>query len=184
LYVASCQASLTSQVVYSAIAILHALEAVATPPAHLPDLFVVLNVELCAAVFGLSFLWSLTRLAEESWALVGGLGADSMASPRSNASLSLPPSPARSVRSDSGRRSVAGSAKLKRRHSGRSMASAAGPPPLPEDRVWSDAESVRKARSRSGAPSSRLHAPMAEPSRSGRRSPSGGFSDAGSSYRR
>ncbi|KAK9897791.1 glycosyltransferase family 57 protein [Cystobasidium minutum MCA 4210] len=47
------------------------LEATITPPPHLPDLFVVLNVVWSCAIFGLGWLWSLTRLVEEAWGLIG-----------------------------------------------------------------------------------------------------------------
>lgn len=51
------------------------LESFSTPPSHLPDLFVVLNVVMSCGLFGLGWLWSLTRLMEESWGLVGlGIG--------------------------------------------------------------------------------------------------------------
>lgn len=49
----------------------HVLELVATPPAHLPDIFVVLNLTVSVAVFGLSFLWASKRSAQEGWAVVG-----------------------------------------------------------------------------------------------------------------
>lgn len=60
--------SLGSYFVASAIL---SLDTVATPPSHLPDLFVVLNVVLSCGVFGLGWLWSLIRLVEEAWSLVG-----------------------------------------------------------------------------------------------------------------
>lgn len=46
-------------------------EVVASPPAHLPDLFVVLNLTLSAIVFGLAFLWAVKRSLQEGWAVVG-----------------------------------------------------------------------------------------------------------------
>ena len=60
-----------AQTTYTLIGVLHLLDSIASPPAHLPDLFVVLNLTLCASVFGLSFLWGMKRQVEESWALIG-----------------------------------------------------------------------------------------------------------------
>lgn len=62
-----------SLVVYVLVALLHLVEATAAPPAHLKDLFVVLNLTLCCGVFGLAWLWGLKRQLQEGWAL-GGLG--------------------------------------------------------------------------------------------------------------
>lgn len=57
---------------YSTISILHLLELIATPPpAHLPDLYPVLNLVASAGVFGLAWLWVGKRLGQETWA-VGG----------------------------------------------------------------------------------------------------------------
>lgn len=61
----------SAQIVYAGIAILHLLEAVASPPSHLPDLFAVLNLTLSASIFALSLLWGFKRQIEESWALIG-----------------------------------------------------------------------------------------------------------------
>jgi hypothetical protein len=47
------------------------LETFTVPPAHLPDIFVVLNVLLSCAVFGLGWLWGLMRLVLEAWSLIG-----------------------------------------------------------------------------------------------------------------
>lgn len=47
------------------------LDAIMTPPAHLPDLFTVLNLVWSCGIFGLGWLWSLTRLIEEAWGLIG-----------------------------------------------------------------------------------------------------------------
>ncbi|BGP51755.1 Glucosyltransferase-like protein [Rhodotorula kratochvilovae] len=58
---------------YALILSLHTLEALAPPPAHLPDLYPVLNLSLSAGVFGLAWLWAGKRLAQEAWAL-GGVG--------------------------------------------------------------------------------------------------------------
>ncbi|BGP11435.1 Glucosyltransferase-like protein [Rhodotorula toruloides] len=62
-----------SLLTYTLILLLHALESLASPPAHLPDLFPVLNLTLSAGVFGLAWLWATKRLTQEAWAL-GGLG--------------------------------------------------------------------------------------------------------------
>ncbi len=59
------------QAAYVAFACLHGLEAVARPPQHLPDLFVVLNQTVAAGVFGLAYLWTWKRLLQESWAMLG-----------------------------------------------------------------------------------------------------------------
>ncbi|KAM0790439.1 hypothetical protein ACM66B_003317 [Microbotryomycetes sp. NB124-2] len=56
-----------SLVTYALAAIIHLLECISTPPAHLPDLFIVANVGLSVTVFGLSFLWASKRLVQESW---------------------------------------------------------------------------------------------------------------------
>ncbi|BGO95675.1 hypothetical protein NBRC10512_007373 [Rhodotorula toruloides] len=62
-----------SLLTYALIFLLHAVESLASPPAHLPDLFPVLNLTLSAGVFGLAWLWATKRLTQEAWAL-GGLG--------------------------------------------------------------------------------------------------------------
>ena len=49
-------------------------EILFNPPASLPDLYPVLNVLLSAGIFGLSWLWSIKRLVEISWAM-GPLGS-------------------------------------------------------------------------------------------------------------
>ncbi|KZV90277.1 glucosyltransferase [Exidia glandulosa HHB12029] len=54
---------------YTAIAVLHALEWLVTPPARYPDLFPVLNVLLSAGVFALAWGWGTLRLLQVSWAL-------------------------------------------------------------------------------------------------------------------
>ncbi|KAL8276265.1 hypothetical protein RQP46_011339 [Phenoliferia psychrophenolica] len=56
---------------YAVAFLIHALELVAAPPAHLPDLFVVLNLTVSAGVFALGFLWASKRLVQEGWAAVG-----------------------------------------------------------------------------------------------------------------
>ncbi|GJN94359.1 hypothetical protein Rhopal_007433-T1 [Rhodotorula paludigena] len=58
---------------YLVVFLLHTLETLASPPAHLPDLFPVLNLTLSAGVFGLAWLWATKRLTQEAWAL-GGIG--------------------------------------------------------------------------------------------------------------
>jgi alpha-1,3-glucosyltransferase len=58
--------------VYPACIGLHLLELAVTPPAHLPDIFSVLNVLVCTPVFVLTWLWSIKRGLEIQWAL-GGL---------------------------------------------------------------------------------------------------------------
>ena len=64
---------------YAGCATILFLDTITSPPAHLPDLFVVLNVLLSCAIFGLGWLWSLKRLVEEAWGLVG-LGSGNRAS--------------------------------------------------------------------------------------------------------
>ena len=49
-------------------------EILFNPPASLPDLYPVLNVLLSAGIFGLSWLWSIKRIVEISWAM-GPLGS-------------------------------------------------------------------------------------------------------------
>jgi alpha-1,3-glucosyltransferase len=66
------------QAVYPACIALHVLELVFTPPAHLPDIFPVLNVLACTPVFVLTWLWSIKRGFEVQWAL-GGLSSQSSA---------------------------------------------------------------------------------------------------------
>ncbi|KAI0087799.1 ALG6, ALG8 glycosyltransferase family-domain-containing protein [Irpex rosettiformis] len=59
--------------VYAACIVLHTAEAILPPPARLPDLYPVLNVLVCTPVFAFTWLWSIKRGVEVSWAL-GGLG--------------------------------------------------------------------------------------------------------------
>lgn len=54
---------------YAAIVVIHLLEAAVSPPGHLPDLYVVANVGLCATGFAFGWAWAMKRLVEESWAL-------------------------------------------------------------------------------------------------------------------
>lgn len=71
--------SLLSLAFYALSTLLLFVETITSPPAHLPDLFVVLNVLLCFGFFGLGWLWSLKRLVEEGWGMVGlGLGQGGM----------------------------------------------------------------------------------------------------------
>lgn len=51
---------------YGAMVSWHIGEAFVAPPPELPDLWVVLNVGVGAVGFGLSYLWSLWRLVEDS----------------------------------------------------------------------------------------------------------------------
>ncbi|KAI8994135.1 ALG6, ALG8 glycosyltransferase family-domain-containing protein [Trametes punicea] len=66
---------LSTAIVVACLA-LHLAELLLTPPAHLPDLFPVLNVLVSTPVFALVWLWSIKRGIEVSWAL-GGLGSRS-----------------------------------------------------------------------------------------------------------
>lgn len=59
------------QSAYAGLAFIHVVELVASPPRHLPDLFVVMNVALSVTVFGLGFLWGSKRLVQEGWAVAG-----------------------------------------------------------------------------------------------------------------
>lgn len=51
---------------YAAMGLWHVLEAFVEPPAGKPDLWVVLNVGVGAAGFGICYLWCLVRLGVES----------------------------------------------------------------------------------------------------------------------
>lgn len=51
---------------YAAMIGWHVLEAFVTPPAHKPDLWVVLNVLLGAGGFGIAYLWCLWKLISQS----------------------------------------------------------------------------------------------------------------------
>lgn len=55
---------------YSFVTLLHALEVVAVPPAHLPDVYAVLNLTLSAGVFRIRFLWATKRAIQEGWAVI------------------------------------------------------------------------------------------------------------------
>jgi len=56
---------------YGTMALLHALEILVDPPSRYPDLFPVLNVLLCAPIFGITWLWSIKRSTEVTWAISG-----------------------------------------------------------------------------------------------------------------
>ena len=53
---------------------LHVLEIMVPPSPRLPDIYPVLNVLLCTPIFGITWLWSIKRSIEVSWAL-GVLGS-------------------------------------------------------------------------------------------------------------
>lgn len=57
--------------VYATMVAWHVVEACVQPPDNKPDLWVVANVCLGAAGFGLCYLWCLWRLVEESRLLSG-----------------------------------------------------------------------------------------------------------------
>ncbi|KAA1101668.1 Glucosyltransferase-like protein [Puccinia graminis f. sp. tritici] len=57
--------------IYLAMIGIHLSEKLTMPPSRLPDLFVVLNQSLSFATFSVSYLWSLLRIYEEAWTLVG-----------------------------------------------------------------------------------------------------------------
>ncbi|TCD70905.1 Glucosyltransferase-like protein [Steccherinum ochraceum] len=68
--------SYLAMVVYTACITLLILEFFVPPPARLPDIFPVLNVLVSTPVFALTWLWSIKRGIEVSWA-AGGLGSSS-----------------------------------------------------------------------------------------------------------
>src|SRR5258706_12172457 len=72
--VVDCEANCFSQLAYTVALTLHLAEILFNPPASLPDFYPVLNVLLSAGIFGLSWLWSIKRLVEISWAM-GPLGS-------------------------------------------------------------------------------------------------------------
>jgi len=72
--------SSSSKTVYAGIALLHTAELLIDPPARYPDLFPVLNVLLCAPIFGLAWLWSTARIVQVAWA-VGVLGGSRREAP-------------------------------------------------------------------------------------------------------
>ncbi|KAI0802056.1 glucosyltransferase [Irpex lacteus] len=57
--------------IYAASIVLHIAEAFIPPPARLPDLYPVLNVLVSTPVFAFTWLWSIKRGIEVSWALGG-----------------------------------------------------------------------------------------------------------------
>lgn len=57
--------------VYGMIALIHGLELLVTPPSRYPDLFPVLNTLVCAPIFGVTWLWSIKRSTEVTWAISG-----------------------------------------------------------------------------------------------------------------
>jgi alpha-1,3-glucosyltransferase len=63
--------------VYTACAVLHALEFIVLPPRRYPDLFPVLNVLISTPVFVLVWLWSIKCSIEIGWALRGLPGSSS-----------------------------------------------------------------------------------------------------------
>ncbi|KIY73549.1 glycosyltransferase family 57 protein [Cylindrobasidium torrendii FP15055 ss-10] len=98
-----------SKVVYTAIIVLHLLEAVVAVPARYPDLWPVLNVLVSTPVFAALWLWSAAKMYMESWAgggfgFGGGEGSattettDGLASPATT--ILLPPMSSR-TRADS-----------------------------------------------------------------------------------
>lgn len=123
---------------------IHLLELIASPPAHLPDLFVVLNLTLSAGIFGLVWLWSLKRQIQEGWALIGlGLGSGGSSTGRKSSGQS-----SISAGGRRGEGSVAGSlsgGEERERHP--SMAKAAKNPydPRPRERIPSGYASEGRA---------------------------------------
>lgn len=76
-----------SLAIYTAMVSLHILELLISPPARFPDLFPVLNVLISTPIFALTWLWSIKRGVEVSWAL-GGLGPSSTPAKSSQPALS------------------------------------------------------------------------------------------------
>ena len=62
---------ISSQFVYGIIAILHIFELILSPPMRYPDLYVVLNVLVCAPIFGVTWIWSIKRSTEVTWGVSG-----------------------------------------------------------------------------------------------------------------
>lgn len=62
------------QAVYLTCFILLVAESIIPPPARLPDIYPVLNVLISTPIFALTWLWSIKRGIEVSWAS-GGLGS-------------------------------------------------------------------------------------------------------------
>jgi len=63
-----------SLVVYGIMMVLHIGESFVPPSPRYPDLYAVLNVLLCAPVFGVCWLWGMRRQVEVGWA-ISSLGA-------------------------------------------------------------------------------------------------------------
>ncbi|PLW56927.1 hypothetical protein PCANC_01243 [Puccinia coronata f. sp. avenae] len=64
-------ASISMMMIYLSMAGIHLAEQLLMPPSRLPDLFVVLNLSLSFMIFSASYIWSLLRMYEEAWTLVG-----------------------------------------------------------------------------------------------------------------
>ncbi|KAG0146799.1 hypothetical protein CROQUDRAFT_43829 [Cronartium quercuum f. sp. fusiforme G11] len=79
-------------VTYASIALIHFGELMIPAPQRFPDLYVVLNLTLSFAIFSLSYLWSLVRLVQEGWGLVGLTSQLNIASPSSFKTEFRPPS--------------------------------------------------------------------------------------------
>ncbi|KAH9812541.1 family 57 glycosyltransferase [Melampsora americana] len=56
---------------YFLMGLIHLGEMMIGAPDRLPDLYIVMNLSLSFGIFGLSYLWSLHRLIEEGWGLIG-----------------------------------------------------------------------------------------------------------------
>ncbi|KAF8333559.1 glucosyltransferase [Cantharellus anzutake] len=54
---------------YGGLICLHILEVFLAPPVRYPDLYVVLNVVLCTAIFGMCWLWGMKRQLEVGWSI-------------------------------------------------------------------------------------------------------------------
>ena len=66
--------TILSQAIYSLCVSIHVAEALISPPSRFPDIYPVLNVLVSTPVFAFTWLWSIKRGVEVSWAL-GGVGA-------------------------------------------------------------------------------------------------------------
>lgn len=73
---------------YASCITLHILELFIAPPRGLPDIYPVVNVLISTPIFGLTWLWSIKRGVEVSWA-AGGLGSSSI-TPSSSQHLVAP----------------------------------------------------------------------------------------------
>ncbi|MBW0497673.1 hypothetical protein O181_037388 [Austropuccinia psidii MF-1] len=63
--------SLLTIFIYLGMVTIHLGEKVVEPPKRFPDLFVVMNLSLSFVVFGASYVWSLVRICEEGWSILG-----------------------------------------------------------------------------------------------------------------